>query len=163
MDYHNATLFAWKNTPVGETGALSSVPEVMPDAMPKNSEPTSTSGQAQRLTPYQKGQEGVNRAIAEFEADGGRVIKTEVTIELNGVRNRFDFVGEKDEVLYLFEVKNGPTARMTPNQKINIPIMRKQTPPFIPIRDNAKNVPAFNNLVGGKYTDKYVVIYRHYF
>ena len=41
--------------------------------------------------------------------------------------------------------------------------MRKQTPPFIPIGDNAKNVPAFNNLVGGKYIGKYIVIYRHFF
>lgn len=97
------------------------------------------------------------------EADGGRVIQKEVTVELNGVRNRFDFVGEKGKYLYLFEVKNGPTARMTPNKKINIPIMRKQTPPFIPIGDNAKNVPALNNLVGGEYTDQYIVIYRHYF
>ena len=80
-----------------------------------------------------------------------------------GVRNRFDFVGKKGEYLYLFEVKNGPTARMTPNQKINIPIMQNQTSPFIPIGNNAKNVPAFNNLVGGKYTDKYIVIYRRYF
>lgn len=150
-------MFSWKNTPVGETGALSSVP----DAMPKNSEPTSTSGQAQRLTPYQKGQEGVDRAIAEFEADGGSVIKKEVTVNLNGVCNRFDFVGEKDGTLYLFEVKNGPTARMTPNQKINIPIMRKQTPPFIPIGENAKSIKYFK--IGQPYTDKYIVIYRHYF
>ena len=156
-------MFSWKNTAVGETGSLNSVPEVMPDAMPKISEQTSTAGQAQRLTPYQKGQEGVNRAITEFQDEGGIVHQTEVTIELNGVRNRFDFVGEKDGLLHLFEVKNGPTARMTPNQKINIPIMQKQTPPFIPIGNNAKNVPAFNNLVGGKYTGKYIVIYRHYF
>lgn len=32
-------MFSWKNTPVGETGALSSVPEVMPDAMPKMPKP----------------------------------------------------------------------------------------------------------------------------
>ena len=142
-------MFSWKNTAVGETGSSTSVPEAMPDAMPKISEQTSTAGQAQRLTPYQKGQEGVNRAITEFQDEGGIVHQTEVTIELNGVRNRFDFVGEKDGLLHLFEVKNGPTARMTPNQKINIPIMQKQTPPFIPIGNNAKNVPAFNNLVGG--------------
>ena len=41
---------------------------------------------------------------------------------MNGIRNRFDFVGEKDRIPHLFEVKNGPTARMTPNQKINISI-----------------------------------------
>lgn len=159
-------MFSWKNTPVGETGASNSVQEVMPDAMPKTakiSEPTSAARQAQRLTPYQKGQEGVNRAITEFQDEGGIVHQTEVTIELNGVRNRFDFVGEKNGLLHLFEVKNGPTARMTPNQKINIPIMQKQTPPFVPVGNNAKNVPAFNNLVGGKYTGKYIVIYRHYF
>lgn len=72
MDYHNATLFAWKNTPVGEAGALNSVPDAMPKA-PKISESTSTSGQAQRLTPYQKGQEGVNRATTEFQDEGGIV------------------------------------------------------------------------------------------
>ena len=139
----------------------SSLPYQQPVVI-KISEPTTTSGQAQRLTPYQKGQEGVKRAIAEFQDEGGVVIQKEVTVELNGIRNRFDF-GEKDGTLHLFEVKNGPTARMTPNQKINIPIMQKQTPPFIPIGDNAKKVPAFNNLVGGKYIGKYIVIYRHYF
>ena len=32
-------MFSWKNTPVGETGALNSVPEMMPDAMPKTPKP----------------------------------------------------------------------------------------------------------------------------
>lgn len=80
---------------------------------------------------------------------------------MNGIRNRFDFVGEKDRIPHLFEVKNGPTARMTPNQKINIPIMQKQTPPFIPIGNNAISINYFN--IGQPYTGKYVVIYRHYF
>lgn len=80
---------------------------------------------------------------------------------MNGIRNRFGFVGEKDRILHLFEVKNGPTARMTPNQKINIPIMQKQTPPFIPIGNNAKSITYFN--IGQPYTGNYVVIYRNYF
>ena len=62
---------------------------------------------------------------------------------MNGIRNCFDFVGEKDRIPHLFEVKNGPTARMTPNQKINIPIMQKQTPPFIPIGHNAISINYF--------------------
>ena len=32
-------MFSWKNTPVGETRTLSSVPEMMPDAMPKTPKP----------------------------------------------------------------------------------------------------------------------------
>ena len=80
---------------------------------------------------------------------------------MNGIRNRFDFVGEKDRIPHLFEVKNGPTARMTPNQKINISIMQKQTPPFIPIGNNAISINYF--IIGQPYTGKYVVIYRHYF
>ena len=32
-------MFSWKNTAVGETGSLTSVPEVMPDAMPKTPKP----------------------------------------------------------------------------------------------------------------------------
>ena len=32
-------MFSWKNTAVGETGSLNSVPEVMPDAMPKTPKP----------------------------------------------------------------------------------------------------------------------------
>ena len=46
-------MFSWKNTAVGETGSLNSVPEAMPDAMPKTpkiSEPTSTSGQASEMS-----------------------------------------------------------------------------------------------------------------
>ena len=45
-------MFSWKNTPVGETGALNSVPEMMPDAMPKTpkiSEPTSAARQASEV------------------------------------------------------------------------------------------------------------------
>lgn len=80
---------------------------------------------------------------------------------MNGIRNRFDFVGEKDRIPHLFEVKNGPTARMTPNQKINISIMQKQTPPFIPIGHNAISINYFN--IGQPYTGNYVVIYRNYF
>ena len=46
-------MFSWKNTAVGETGSSTSVPEAMPDAMPKTpkiSEPTSTSGQASEMS-----------------------------------------------------------------------------------------------------------------
>ena len=80
---------------------------------------------------------------------------------MNGIRNCFDFVGEKDRIPHLFEVKNGPTARMTPNQKINISIMQKQTPPFIPIGNNAISINYF--IIGQPYTGNYVVIYRNYF
>lgn len=96
----------------------SSLPYQQPVVI-KISEPTTTSGQAQRLTPYQKGQEGVKRAIAEFQDEGGVVIQKEVTVELNGIRNRFDFVGEKDDnVLQQIEFQTSyyhPIKSITPH------------------------------------------------
>ena len=116
----------------------------------------------QPMTPYEKGKQGVKWAIEEFKADGGTLLKEEVTIELDGVRNRFDFVGKKDNIFYLYEVKNGPTARFTPNQAINIPKMQvPNPPPFIPIGGNAAKIKDFT--VGQPFTGKYLVVYRHYF
>lgn len=114
------------------------------------------------MTPYEKGKQGVKWAIEEFKADGGTLLKEEVTIELDGVRNRFDFVGKKGETLYLYEVKNGPTARFTPNQAINIPKMQvPNPPPFTPIGGNAAEIKDFT--VGQPFTGNYLVVYRHYF
>ena len=95
-----------------------------------------------KMTPYEKGEIGVRRAIAEFEEGGGVFLRREVTVEVNGVRNRFDFVGEKDGVLHFFEVKNDPHAHFTKNQSINIPILKNKKSLFIPVGKNATEVDA---------------------
>ena len=163
--------FSFKNTPVAGRVQAPHV-SVEPDAMPNASQPSKPmasvtpsdemGGTYEVMTPYAKGVQGVNRAIEEFRNEGGNVLNKEVTIELVGVRNRFDFVGLKDSKYYLFEVKNGPHARMTLNQSINIPKMSVSNPPaFIPRGNNASFVRGFT--VGKPFTGKYVVIYRHYF
>lgn len=99
--------------------------------------------------------------MADFVEKGGTVLKEEVTIELNKVRNRFDFVGVKNDTSYLFEIKNGSNAGLTPNQKINLPELMSKKPSFIPVGKNATKVPMFN--VGKSYTGPYIVVFKHYF
>ena len=79
------------------------------------------------------------------------------------VRNRFDFAGELDGKLHLFEVKNGASAGFTPNQKINLPKMIFNHPQFTPVGRNALQVPHFQNNIGIPYTGNYVIIVKHYF
>ncbi|MBP3252799.1 MAG: RHS repeat-associated core domain-containing protein, partial [Prevotella sp.] len=116
------------------------------------------------LSPYEKGQVGVNRAIEEFRESGGVVLQREVTVEVDGVRNRFDFVGKKGDMIYLYEVKNGPKAGPTPNQLKNIPKLM-QGVKFIPIGANAAKIQEFYNyeLLRIPYTGKYSVVYLHYY
>ena len=112
-----------------------------------------------KLSPQQKGQVGVERAINEFVAHGGYNIQREVTIEVEGVRIRLDFVGY-DELgnLQLFEIKYGPYARPTPNQKI---VIRKlqQGVSFIPYGKNATQI---HLSIGVPYMGKYKFNYIHY-
>ena len=124
------------------------------------------------MSSYNKGQLGVKEAMKEFVEDGGTVYQTEVSVDLphtlsNGktimVRNRFDFAGELDGKLHLFEVKNGASAGFTPNQKINLPKMIFNHPQFTPVGRNALQVPHFQNNIGIPYTGNYVIIVKHYF
>ena len=66
-------------------------------------------------------------------------------------------------MLHLFEVKNGPTARLRGNQLINIPKMMQNKPPFIPRGGNATFVkfPGFS--VGQDFRDNYVIVYKKFF
>ena len=116
-----------------------------------------------KLTPYEKGQLGVKWAMEDFEASGGTVLGKEVSVEVDGIRNRFDFVGEKNGVLHLFEVKNGPYARMTPHQKINIPKL-EQGASFIPVGKNAENITYLRPFVLRKipYNGDFVIQYIYY-
>ena len=117
-----------------------------------------------QVTPQMKGELGVNRAINEFVENGGVVYSKEVTIKLEGVKNRFDFVGKQDNLLYLYEVKNGPSARMTINQRINIPKMQQYKPSFWPKGKNALKIPEFRfSIINNQpYGGDYIVIYKHY-
>ena len=99
--------------------------------------------------------------MTEFKNQGGTVYQTEVSVKVDGIMNRFDFVGIKNGKLYLFEIKNGLHAKPTLNQRINIPRLMLEKPSFIPVGKNAMRVPQFN--VGQPYTGKYIVVYRHYF
>lgn len=68
--------------------------------------------------PVLKGEVGVARAMAEVEAEGGKVLGREVTVETAAGRARVDFVYEDaGGRIHLAEAKNGPTARLNPNQK----------------------------------------------
>jgi hypothetical protein len=57
-------------------------------------------------TPYQKGQEGVNRYIQEEVIPNGGVARSrEVTLEVNGVRVRVDVAADFNGTIQLVEVK----------------------------------------------------------
>ena len=111
------------------------------------------------LSPYEKGCQGVDRAIAEFKAQGGTGVRREVTIEVEGVRTRVDFMGyDKDGLLQLYEVKNGKYAGPTHNQRIVIPKLL-QGASFTPYGNNAIKMKL---PVGTPYTGNYVFNYVHY-
>ena len=116
-----------------------------------------------KMTPYEKGQLGVKWAMEDFEASGGTVLGKEVSVEVDGICNRFDFVGKKNGVLHLFEVKNGPYAHMTPHQKVNIPKL-KQGASFIPVGKNAEEIINLKPFVLTKspYNGGFVIHYIHY-
>ena len=61
----------------------------------------------------------------------------------------------------MFEIKNGPKAGFTPNQKINLPKFLLNKTPFIPVGKYIKDIPNFVRNV--PYTKDYVVIIKHYF
>ena len=79
------------------------------------------------------------------------------TIEVDGIRVRPDLIGEKDGMLYIIEVKNGPKAGPTYNQKIVYPKLESGKTPFIPQGRNAMNVPQFQDILpsGSSYTGNY--------
>lgn len=125
--------FSLKNTPINvieHPEALSLSPSNVLQSLPDD--PLLNNMNGTSMSSYNKGQLGVKEAMKEFVEDGGTVYQTEVSVDLphtlsNGktimVRNRFDFAGELDGKLHLFEVKNGASAGFTPNQKINLPKM----------------------------------------
>ena len=76
-----------------------------------------------------------------------------------GVRVRVDFAGyDKNGRLQLFEVKNGPYARPTPNQSIVLPKLQ-QGKPFVPY---GRNATYLNLILRVPYTSDYGFNYIHY-
>lgn len=118
----------------------------------------------QGLLSYEKGKLGTERAIRDFVENGGEFIQNEVTVEVDGIRNRFDFVGRKDEVLYFFEIKNGPYARPTRNQLLNIPRLCKPDASFIPIGKNAAKIRELElfELTRTPFKGNFIIVYTHY-
>ena len=137
-------VFSFNNTPLengGINASSSGQMEIKPNLSPQSSATTSSSSEVSsvKMSPYEKGQQGVNRAMEEVKAKGGSILGKEISLDVDGTRVRVDFAAEIDDKLYLYEVKNGPKAGFTPNQKIAYPLM-KQKFPIIPRGGNALKV-----------------------
>jgi hypothetical protein len=88
------------------------------------------------IGPVLKGQEGVARAIAEYEAAGGEVLGQQISIRAGGGRTVPDFYGQNAQGIREFiEVKNGPAAALNPNQGRLFPIIRQSG--GVPVGRNA--------------------------
>ena len=86
--------------------------------------------------PVLKGQAGVDAVAADIEAAGGKVLGREITVEAGGVRTRPDlFVEQPCGTRCFVEVKNGPTAGLTPNQSTAFPVI--QSTGGVPVGANA--------------------------
>jgi RHS repeat-associated protein len=91
------------------------------------------------IGPVLKGQEGVARAMAEYEAAGGKVFGEQISIRAGGGRTIPDFYGQNAQGIREFiEVKNGPGAALNPNQQRLYPIIQQSG--GVPVGANA-NIP----------------------
>ena len=103
--------------------------------------PTQLNSDPHSMTPQQKGVAGVEHVIDEYEQQGYQILQREVTIEVDGVRDRVDIAAQSPNMeITLVEVKNGPYANFTPNQKIVYPQMMLDHAPIVPIGQNAAGV-----------------------
>jgi RHS repeat-associated protein len=74
-----------------------------------------------------KGEAGVQQSIAAAEGRGETVIGREITMETAAGRTRPDILTQDSEGnLKFIEAKNGPAARLTPNQKAGYPLLRTE-------------------------------------
>jgi len=109
-----------------------------------------------------KGQAGVKMAEQEIVANGGKILANEVTLEVNGVRVRVDIAADFNGEITLIEVKNGPSAGFTPNQKIVYPQMEDGCIPIIPRGSNA--IPVWGpNQIGQPTTQYFLRIIKYYY
>jgi len=63
-----------------------------PDAMPSHPNAASYEGNVTKISPNMKGKMGVQRAMSEIVDEGGNILGTEVTIEVDGIRIRPDII-----------------------------------------------------------------------
>jgi hypothetical protein len=114
-------------------------------------------------TPYQKGQEGVNRYIQEeVLSNGGSVISREVTLEVGGVRVRVDVAADFNGEIHLIEVKNGPFAGFTQNQSIVYPqMMDGVRVPIVPRGNNALSLTPYGWQIGQSTTQYRLIIIKY--
>lgn len=110
------------------------------------------------MTPYEKGQAGVDRMIKEEKLE---YYQKEVTADVPaaGVSVRFDVVYNEGGKLLIYEVKNGPHAHLTKNQKKAFPLMRDKTPIILKGNNALHFFP--EGMVGIPITD-YQLIIRNY-
>lgn len=72
--------------------------------------------------PVAQGAAGVNQAIADLEAAGGRVLGREITLDVGNVRTRLDLCCElPNKSMVFLEVKTGEYADLTKNQAAAFP------------------------------------------
>ncbi|HEY4026121.1 MAG TPA: RHS repeat-associated core domain-containing protein, partial [Candidatus Dormibacteraeota bacterium] len=89
------------------------------------------------IGPVLQGQAGVDQAVADIEAAGGRVLGREITMDVNGVRTRPDLFVELPNGQQAFvEVKTGGGV-LTPNQATGFPGI--QAGGAVPAGQNAAN------------------------
>jgi RHS repeat-associated protein len=75
--------------------------------------------------PVKKGQQGVQKAIKEIEAKGGKILSEEVTMQTPKGRTRIDLYAQDAAGNKFFvEVKNGKYAGLTKNQKKAFPLIQ---------------------------------------
>ena len=85
------------------------------------------------LTPNQIGDIGINRAIQDIESMGGKVLgERPAKFYLEGRSGYTDLIVEYEGKIVILEVKNGPSAALNTNQKINYS------------RINSGEIPAFS-------------------
>lgn len=157
----------------GIIGDTDYVPENGMQQIRSNVSAESSTPAKSSMKSWEKGKMGGQMAEEEYIAQGGTVIAKEVTVDVNGTRIRLDFVGrDSDGILHFFEVKYGPHARLTPNQKIAIPNLENNLKTFpsqrtlqiIPRGKNAMDIPEFKILVptGQPFTGNYRVTIKRY-
>ena len=105
-------------------------------------------------TPQAKGKAGEERAVNEIKSQGGQVLARHVTLEVDGVRVVVDIAADFNGEIQLIEVKNGPSAGFTPNQKIVYPKMIDGIP-IIPRGANA--VPVWGPAQISQPTTRYIL------
>jgi hypothetical protein len=76
--------------------------------------------------PVVKGQQGVVKSANAAQARGETILGYEITIDVSTGRIRGDIIVRDAQGLKLIESKNGPGAKLTPNQAAAFPILPSQ-------------------------------------